>query len=96
MFSLNSLILIMVGSLILLQVSIPCFFGSKIKSISGRYLISIQYGKWMSRDDRKDIVILQEVLKNSLEIQAEIFNVNSTTFLKILKAVYSLFTFFLH
>lgn len=83
------------GILTLLQVLIPCNLGSEIKFTTQQYLANIEYGEWIKLEDSKNFVILQETLKKLTSIRAAgMFHIELESFLAIIKAAYSVFTFF--
>jgi 7tm Odorant receptor len=85
----------MLGTFTLSQAFNSCYYGSQIKSITNSYSSSIDYGKWIMTESKKDMLILQEVLKKPANLRAGGWiNIDLETFLKIVKSAYSLFTFF--
>jgi 7tm Odorant receptor len=85
---------ILISSQSLFQILIPCYYGSEIQAIKSRYSSSIDYDKWIVTESKKDMLILQEVLKKPAKFQAgRIFDIDLVTFLFIVKSTYSLFTF---
>lgn len=81
----------------LLQVSIPCYYSNEISINSKNYLRNIESDFWitLNSSNRKDIIILHEILKKSVTIKAAgLFNMDLRTFLAMIKSAYSVFTFF--
>lgn len=91
----NSTTFIAFGSLALLQAFIPCYFGNEIKISTAQFLDCIEYESWINSDDKKNFIILQECLKKNVKVRAaELFSIDLDSFLAIIKAAYSVFTFF--
>lgn len=83
------------GILTLLQVLIPCLLGSEIKVNTQQFLANLEYGECIQSIDKKSFMILQENLKKSTTIRAAgLFGIDLDSFLAVIKAAYSVFTFF--
>lgn len=80
---------------LLFRYFIPCYFGSEIQNEYGNLSKDIFETNWLegNKHQKQDFLIIQEFLKKNFRLEGgNILPVNLSTFLTIVKSVYSLYT----